>query len=138
VVGARRGSPLAVGLTAANRPDAGRRAAPVDAVPPVQRPRGRPRRRPAKRQADKGYGYRHRRDAPRRRGSAARLARKGVGSDATLGRQRWGAARTRAWLARYRRLTIRDARLAARHQAFLELGCALLCLRALRRPPPGR
>jgi hypothetical protein len=32
-----------------------------------------------------------------------------------------------AWLARYRRLTIRFARLVAMHRAFLDVGCALIC-----------
>jgi hypothetical protein len=32
-----------------------------------------------------------------------------------------------AWLARYRRLTIRCERLVAMHRAFLHLGCAASC-----------
>jgi transposase len=123
----RRGVPLAAGLTAANRPDDGLLAALVDAVPPVRRPRGRPRQRPAKLHADKGYDYRHCRDALRRRGITARIARKGVEGHATLGRHRWVAERTLAWLARYRRLTLRYERLEALQQALLDLGCALIC-----------
>ncbi|HXI15321.1 MAG TPA: IS5/IS1182 family transposase, partial [Chloroflexota bacterium] len=38
-----------------------------------------------------------------------------------------------AWLARYRRLTIRYERRATLHQAFLSLACALICLRFLHR-----
>jgi transposase len=37
--------------------------------------------------------------------------------------------RTFAWLNRFRRLTIRYERLADIHLAFLDLGCALICLR---------
>jgi len=36
--------------------------------------------------------------------------------------------RTLAWLARFRRLRVRDERLAEMHLAFLQLGCALICL----------
>jgi len=133
----RRGLPLAVGLTAANRPDQTVFAALLESVAPIKRPRGRPRRRPAKLHADKGY------DAPacraylRRRGIAARISRTGVESKTRLGRYRWVAERTLAWLARYRRLAIRYERLEALHQAFLDLGCALICFNALRWPTIG-
>jgi transposase len=40
--------------------------------------------------------------------------------------------RTFAWLNRFRRLTIRYERLADLHLAFLDLGCALICLRFLQ------
>jgi hypothetical protein len=39
--------------------------------------------------------------------------------------------RTPAWLSRFRRLTIRYKRQADIHQAFLSLGCALICFRML-------
>jgi transposase len=122
-----------VGLTAANRPDDGLLAALLDAVEPIKRPRGRPRRRPAKLHADLGYDYPHCRATLRRRGIAARIARKGVESRARLGRHRWVVERTLAWLARYRRLAIRHERRDDIHQAFLDLGCALICLNRLRR-----
>lgn len=73
----------------------------------------------------------------RQRGIAARVARKRVEGTATLGRRRWVADRTLAWLARYRRLTIRDERLELIHRALLDLGCALVCLDALRWPVVG-
>lgn len=41
--------------------------------------------------------------------------------------------RTLAWLSSYRRLTIRYERRADVHEAFLELGCALVFLNRLRR-----
>ena len=41
--------------------------------------------------------------------------------------------RTLVWLASYRRLCIRYERRADIHEAFLELGCALICLNGLRR-----
>jgi transposase len=36
--------------------------------------------------------------------------------------------RTLAWLSKFRRLTVRYERRADIHQAFLHLGCALICL----------
>ncbi|MBA3377892.1 MAG: IS5/IS1182 family transposase, partial [Chloroflexia bacterium] len=39
-----------------------------------------------------------------------------------------------AWIARYRPLTIRDERRADLHQAFLTLGCALICFNHLPSP----
>lgn len=127
-----RGIPLAAGLTAANRPDDTVFEALVDSVEPIKRPRGRPRRRPAKLHADKGYDYRHCRAHLRRRGIKGRIARKGVESKTKLGRYRWVVERTLAWLHRFRRLTIRYERLEELHQAFLDLGCALICLSFIR------
>jgi transposase len=129
----RGGIPLALGVTAANRPDDGLLAALVDAIAPVRRPRGRPRRRPAKLHADKGYDYAHCRAALRQRGRSPRIARKDVGSTTKLGRHRWVAERTLAWLNQFRRLRTRDERREDLHQAFLDLGCARICLKQLRR-----
>ena len=88
---------------------------------------------PAKLHADTAY------DSPRcrrflhRRRIRVRIARKGIESSARLGRHRWVIERTLAWLHRYRRLTIRYERRADLHQAFLTLGCALICFNHL--PP---
>ena len=43
----------------------------------------------------------------------------------------WVVERTLAWLNRYRRLTVRYERRADIHDAFLTLGCALICFKAL-------
>jgi len=40
--------------------------------------------------------------------------------------------RTLAWLNRMRRLTVRYERRADIHQAFLALGCCLICFNALQ------
>ena len=104
----------------------------LDAIPPLKTGRrGRPRRRPEKAHGDKGYDYRKCRAACRRRGIKHRIARRGIESTEKLGRHRWVIERTLAWLARYRRLTIRYERLPAMHQAFLHIGCALICLNFL-------
>lgn len=69
----------------------------------------------------------------RHRHITTRIARKGIESSDRLGRHRWVVERTLAWLAQFRRLTIRYERRDDIHQAFLSLGCALICLRAVER-----
>ena len=41
--------------------------------------------------------------------------------------------RTFAWLSQFRRLRVRYDKRADIHEAFLSLGCALICWRSLRR-----
>ncbi len=48
-----------------------------------------------------------------------------------LGRVRWVVERTIAWLHQFRRLRVRYERRADIHQAFLSLGCILICFRTL-------
>ena len=108
----------------------------MDAVPALRLPhgrRGRPRKRPAKLHADKGYDYPRCRAACRTRGIVPRIDRRGVASSERLGKHRWVVERTLAWLNRFRRLTVRYERRADLHQAFLSLGCALICWRFLTR-----
>jgi transposase len=45
---------------------------------------------------------------------------------------RWVVERTHAWLHRYRRLTVRYERRDDVHQAFLTLGCVLICWNYLK------
>ena len=62
-----------------------------------------------------------------------RIARRGIEDKHKLERQRCVVERTFAWLARYRRRTIRYERRAVMHQAFLDLACAHIGLHFLRR-----
>lgn len=119
-------------LSAANVHDSQRLAATVDAIQPIRRPRGRPRKRPAKLHADKAYDGRPCRAALRRRHIIPRIARRGIESSERLGRYRWVVERTLSWLNRQRRLRIRYERRADLHQAFLQLGCTLICWYALQ------
>jgi transposase len=129
----RAGLPLATLLTGANRHDSMVFEALVDAVPPTGTPTGRRRKRPAKLHADKAYDLPRCRRFLHRRHIKVRIARKGIDSSQRLGRHRWVVERTLAWLNRYRRLTIRYERRVDIHQAFLTLGCALICINHL--PP---
>ena len=119
-------------LTAANVHDSQALEESVDAVGPIKHPgRGRPRKRPKKLHADKGYDFGRCRKALRKRGIKARIARRGVEGSERLGRHRWVVERTLAWLNRYRRLTVRYEKRADIHEAFLHLGCSLICLNYL-------
>ena len=128
------GTLLGLTLSAANAHDCTKLAATLDAVPGVRSgQRGRPRRRPDKLHADKGYDHRRCRRECRARTITPRIARRGVESSQRLGRHRWIVERTLAWLARFRRLTIRYERRADLHLALATLACALVCLRQLAR-----
>jgi transposase len=110
----------------------------VDAVPPLRQPRGRPgrpRRRPTKLHADKGYASRKNRALLRQRGITPRIARPKVDSSERLGRHRWVAERSFAWLHGNRHLLVRYERDPPLHDAFLHLGAALVCWQLLTRDP---
>jgi transposase len=129
-----QGTPLAAVLSGANRNDGKLLEAAVDAIPPVRNGKpGRPRYRPEKLHADKGYDYGFCREALRQRGITPRIARKGIESSERLGRYRWRVEQTLSWLHRYRRLRIRYEQRDDIHQAFLSLGCALICFKQLQR-----
>jgi transposase len=98
------------------------------ALPAVKQPFGYRRKRPDKVHADKASDQPRCRRFLAQRGIRARIARRGVESSAKLGRQRWVVERSLAWLARYRKLTIRYERTPELHVAFLTLACALVCL----------
>jgi transposase len=129
------GAPLAALSTAANVNEGTVLERLVDAIPPLKPPRGRPRRRPDKLHADLGYAARRNRAVLRRRGVRPRIARKGIESRERLGRYRWAVERDFAWLHRNRRLLVRYERDDALHDAFLHLGCALICWQLLHPNP---
>src|SRR5262249_40442526 len=107
----RHGTPLALPiLTPSNVPDVVMLLPVVDSIRPVRGRVGQPRRRPTKVHADKGYASRANRAGLRRRGIQPRIARKGIESSERLGRHRWVAERSLAWLHRFRRLLIRYER----------------------------
>jgi len=126
-----QGAPLAALVTAANVNEGTVLEAVVDRIEPIKRPRGRPRKRPDKLHGDKAYDAAGHRRALRARHILPRIARKGVEASQRLGRHRWKVERTFAWLSRFRRLRVRDERRADLHQAFLDLGCALICWKLL-------
>ena len=129
----RRGTPLAVCLSAANVHDCQCFEAVLTSVPPIAGRGGRPRQRPSKVHADKGYDYRTCRRALYRRGIKVRIARRGKESSERLGRHRWVVERTFAWRNQLRRLRIRYERRLDIHLAFVLLACALITWKACLR-----
>ena len=127
----RGGLPLAKLLSGANRHDSVVFEELLDAIPPIKQANGRRRKRPAKLHADKAYDIPRCRRALSQRHIRIRIARKGIDSTQRLGRHRWVVERTLAWLNHFRRLRVRDERRADIHDAFLTLGCALICFKAL-------
>jgi transposase len=127
--------PLVVLLTAANIPDGVLLEAMVDDLPAIRMPTGRRRRRPGKLHGDKAYDSHANRRVLRDRGIVARIARRGVESSQRLGRVRWKAERTIAWLFGCRRLRMRHERSDARFYAFVLLACSLLSFHVLQQPP---
>ena len=123
------GLPLAAIVTEANRQT--QWLPLVDAVPAVRGKRGRPRRRPQRLYADRAYDSRAHRKALRARHIMPVIARRGAEHGSGLGVYRWVVERTLAWLRQFRRLRVRDERRADIHEAFLSIGCSLLCFRRL-------
>jgi transposase len=133
VVCDRQGIPLVCRITGANRHDSSVFEELIEAIPPIRRPSGQRRKRPDKLHADKAYDIPRCRRFLRQRGIRIRIARKEIESSQRLGRHRWVIERTLAWLNQFRRLTIRYERRQDIHEAFLSLGCALICCKAVER-----
>jgi transposase len=127
----RAGIPLAITLSAASVHDCRMLETTVDAIAAITRPGGQRRKRPSKLHAAKVCDCPFCRDLLRRQHIILRIASKGIERRDRLGRHRWVVERTLAWLDRYRRLTVRFERRADIHQAFLALGCALICWNSL-------
>jgi transposase len=104
----------------------------VDAIPPLRGCPGPPGRKPALIQGDRGYDSQPHRDALHRRGIETQLAKRRTPHGSGLGRTRWVVERTLAWLHRFRRLNLRYERRPCVHEAFLMLGCSLICWNFLK------
>ncbi len=114
-------------LTGANCHDSTRALRLVDAIPPLQGERGRPRCRPDCVCGDRAYDADAIRRGLRSRKIQPVLAQRNTAHGSGLGRWRWVVERTFAWLSQLRRLRIRYEKRADIHEAFLSLGCALIC-----------
>jgi len=107
----------------------------LDDVPMVRTPAGGRRCRPDKVHADKAYDHRRCRTYLHRRRIKVRIARRGIDSSDRLGRHRWKAERSIAWLLGCRRLRVRYDRSDERFYAFAQLATALVCYRTFTTPP---
>ena len=129
-----RGTPLVLIQTGANRHDSTQALDLVDAIPPIQGPRGRPRSRPEQLYADRAYDFDDKIRRPlRQRGIKPVIARRGEEHGSGLGVYRWFVEAANAWLMHFRRLRVRYERRDDIHQAFLILGCVLICWKKVLR-----
>ena len=125
------GIPLAWTLTGGNRNDVTQLIPLVDRVPAVSGRVGRPRRRPERVTADRGYDHDKYRRLVRELGITPVIARRGTGHGSGLGTYRWVVEAAFALLHWFRRLRIRWEIRDDIHEAFLTLGCAIICWRRL-------
>jgi len=123
-----RGTPLAITHSGANVHDSEKAIELVDAIPPIKRPRGRPRKRPGELLADAAYDAEEKIRRPlRKRGIRPRIRRRKSGHGSGLGKRRWVVEACFAWLFQFRRLRVRYEKRDDIHEAFLIIGCILIC-----------
>ena len=128
------GTPLAVELTAANVNEVTRLVPLVDAIPPVRGKVGAPLAKPKLVMADRGYDSDDNRIALSGKGIATRIARRNTAHGSGLGVFRYVVEQTIALFHQFRRLRVRYERRDDTHEAFMSLGCAMICWRRLHRP----
>ncbi|KXF59865.1 transposase [Burkholderia thailandensis] len=127
------GTPIAAILTGANRNDVTQLIPLIEAIAPIKGVRGRPLSRPKRVYADRGYDHDKYRRILHERGIPTSIARRGQPHGSGLGKVRWVVERTHAWMHHFRRLRIRFERRADIHEAFLKLGCSMICWNILQR-----
>jgi len=126
------GIPLAATLTGGNRHDVTQLIPLIEAIPPVRGCRGRPRQRPVQVFADRAYDHDKYRTLVRARRIEPVIARRGTPHGSGRGRYRWVVEQAIALLHWFRRLRIRWEIRDDIHEAFLTLGCAIICWRRLK------
>ena len=123
-----RGTPLAIEHTGANVHDSEMAIALVDGIPPIKQHRGRPRRRPDEVLADRAYDAEEKIRQPlRRRKTRPLIARRNTENGSGLGKFRYVVEAAFDWLFNQRRLRVRYEKRDDIHQAFLTIGCFLIC-----------
>jgi transposase len=126
------GIPLSSIVTQANRHDVTQLLPLLDAMPAIAGKRGAPKRKPALIQADRAYDSGLLRCQLLCQGIATDIAKRRIGHGSGLGKTRWVIERTFAWLHQFRRLRVRYDKLPEIHEAFLTIGCCLICNRFLK------
>ncbi len=129
------GTPLACLLTGANRHDVTQLIPLIDAIPPVRGRPGAPLRKPQEVMADRAYHDEKRRMTLSCRGIATAIARRGQEHGSGLGIFRYVVEQTLALLHQFRRLRTRFDRRDDIHEAFMSLGCSVICWRRLHSSP---
>ena len=129
-----QGTPLAIMHSGANVHDSQMAIALVDAVPPIKQPSGRPRQRPDEMLADRAYDAEEKIRKPlRQRKITPLIARRNTEHGSGLGQYRYVVEAAFAWLFNQRRLRVRYEKRDDIHEAFLIIGCLLICWRRINR-----
>lgn len=118
---------MAATVTGANRHDITELIPLVEAIPPIAGKLGRPRKRPDVVQGDRAYDSQPHRLALGVLRIKTLLARRRTTHGSGLGKTRWVVERTLAWLHQFRRLRVRYERRSDIHEAFLTIGCIMIC-----------
>ncbi|NLH18196.1 MAG: IS5 family transposase [Phycisphaerae bacterium] len=129
-----KGTPLAIEHTGANIHESEMALALVDGIPPIHQSRGRPRRRPDNLFADRAYDAEEKIRQPlRKRGIRPWIAKRYTEHGSGLGKFRYVVEVAFDWLFHQRRLRVRYEKRDDIHEAFLILGCLLICWRRIIR-----
>jgi transposase len=127
-----QGTPLAIEHTGANVHDSEMAIALVDGIPPIKQPRGRPRKRPDEVLADRAYDAEAKIRKPlRHRKMKPLIAKRCTKNGSGLGKFRYVVEAAFDWLFNQRRLRVRYEKRDDIHQAFLIIGCSLICWRRI-------
>jgi len=122
---------LSAHTTAANRHDVTQLLPLVDAIPHVRGKPGRPKQKPDALLADRGYDSEPHREELRARGIDPVIAKRRTENGSGLGIYRYVVEQTIALLHQFKRLRIRYEKRVDIHNAFLRLGCIMICWRRL-------
>jgi transposase len=122
---------LAATVTAANVNEVTQVMQVLADLDPVGGKPGPQREKPERLQGDRGYDSEPVRRLLRWLGITPVLARRNTEHGSGLGVQRWFVERTISWLHALGRLRRRLDRLTEIQEAFLRLGCAIVCWRFL-------
>lgn len=123
--------PLAAILTAANRHDVTQLIPLIDTIPPIGGKVGAPLRKPEEVMADRGYDSDPHRMQLSARSIPTLIARRNTPHGSGLGIFRYVVEQTLALLHQFRRLRTRFDKRDDIHEAFMTLGCAMICWRRL-------
>jgi transposase len=126
-----QGIPLAATVTAANVNEVTQVVPVLAGMPAVGGKSGPRRQKPERLQGDRGYDSEPVRRWLRWLGITPILAERNTEHGSGLGVFRWFVERTISWLHQWGRLRRRLDRLTEIQNAFLQLACALICLRFL-------
>jgi transposase len=127
-----QGTPLAIEHTGANVHDSEMAITLVDGIPPIKQPQGRPRRRPDEVLADRAYDAEEKIRQPlRQRKTKPLIAKRNNQNGSGLGKFRYVVEAAFGWLFNQRYLRVRYEKRDDIHQAFLIIGCFLICWRRI-------